>query len=82
MVKPMKNYPDLQKPTKVALRPFLLNVNTYLFPVDCWDGDNSEPVIYHGHTLVNKILFKDVVQAVAEYAFTASPYVLFSPFTE
>ena len=50
------------------------------FLVDCWDGDDDEPVIYHGHTLVNKILFKDVVEAVAEFAFTATPYVLFFPY--
>lgn len=46
------------------------------FAVDCWDGDGGEPVIFHGHTLVNKILFKDVIQAVDEFAFVASPYVL------
>ena len=26
--------------------------------LDCWDGDNGEPIIYHGHTLTSKILFK------------------------
>ncbi|CAB3982771.1 1-phosphatidylinositol 4,5-bisphosphate phosphodiesterase delta-4 [Paramuricea clavata] len=42
--------------------------------LDCWDGDDGEPVVFHGHTLVNKILFKDIVQAIQESAFTASPY--------
>ncbi|ELU11921.1 hypothetical protein CAPTEDRAFT_81180, partial [Capitella teleta] len=27
--------------------------------LDCWDGPNNEPIIYHGHTLTSKILFKD-----------------------
>ncbi|XP_028404786.1 LOW QUALITY PROTEIN: 1-phosphatidylinositol 4,5-bisphosphate phosphodiesterase eta-2-like [Dendronephthya gigantea] len=44
--------------------------------LDCWDGDDGEPVVYHGHTLVNKILFKDIIKAVEEFAFTASPYPL------
>ena len=39
--------------------------------IDCWDG-NSEPIVYHGHTLTSKIKFKDVIEAVAEHAFDAS----------
>ncbi len=23
--------------------------------LDCWDGDDGEPVIYHGHTLTTKV---------------------------
>ena len=41
--------------------------------MDCWDGPDNEPVIYHGHTLTSKILFKDVIRAVKEYAFKTSP---------
>lgn len=26
--------------------------------LDCWDGSDGEPVVYHGHTLTTKILFK------------------------
>ena len=37
--------------------------------MDCWDGDDGEPIIYHGHTLTSKILFKDVVEACKKYAF-------------
>ena len=44
--------------------------------LDCWDGDNEEPVIYHGHTLTTKVKFRDVVEAIAEHAFVASPYPL------
>ncbi|XP_029002923.1 1-phosphatidylinositol 4,5-bisphosphate phosphodiesterase delta-1a isoform X2 [Betta splendens] len=42
--------------------------------VDCWDGGNGEPVVYHGHTLTSKVLFKDVIQAVKNYAFKTSNY--------
>uniref|UniRef100_A0A3B5AID1 Phosphoinositide phospholipase C n=1 Tax=Stegastes partitus TaxID=144197 RepID=A0A3B5AID1_9TELE len=42
--------------------------------VDCWDGSDGEPVVYHGHTLTSKILFKDVVSTVKDYAFKASDF--------
>ncbi|XP_061082174.1 1-phosphatidylinositol 4,5-bisphosphate phosphodiesterase delta-4-like [Conger conger] len=42
--------------------------------VDCWDGPNGEPIVYHGHTFTSKILFKDVITAVENYAFKASEY--------
>lgn len=37
--------------------------------LDCWDGPDGEPVIYHGYTITSKILFKDVIAAIEEYAF-------------
>ncbi|XP_059966482.1 1-phosphatidylinositol 4,5-bisphosphate phosphodiesterase delta-1 isoform X1 [Mesoplodon densirostris] len=42
--------------------------------LDCWDGPNQEPVIYHGYTFTSKILFCDVLRAIRDYAFKASPY--------
>uniref|UniRef100_A0A8D0AEC9 Phosphoinositide phospholipase C n=1 Tax=Sander lucioperca TaxID=283035 RepID=A0A8D0AEC9_SANLU len=42
--------------------------------VDCWDGANGEPIVYHGHTFTSRILFKDVVTAVGNYAFKVSEY--------
>ncbi|KAM6174672.1 1-phosphatidylinositol 4,5-bisphosphate phosphodiesterase delta-3 [Erethizon dorsatum] len=42
--------------------------------LDCWEGPGGEPVIYHGHTLTSKILFRDVVQTVRDHAFMLSPY--------
>ncbi|XP_056152745.1 1-phosphatidylinositol 4,5-bisphosphate phosphodiesterase epsilon-1 [Lampris incognitus] len=46
--------------------------------LDCWDGDDGMPVIYHGHTLTTKIPFKDVVEAIHRSAFVNSdmPVVL------
>uniref|UniRef100_A0A8C1GQE1 Phosphoinositide phospholipase C n=1 Tax=Cyprinus carpio TaxID=7962 RepID=A0A8C1GQE1_CYPCA len=40
--------------------------------LDCWDGDDGMPVIYHGHTLTTKIPFKDVVEAINRSAFVNS----------
>ncbi|XP_065100675.1 1-phosphatidylinositol 4,5-bisphosphate phosphodiesterase delta-4 [Paramisgurnus dabryanus] len=42
--------------------------------VDCWDGPNGEPVVYHGHTFTSKIFFKDVVSVLGKYAFKTSQY--------
>lgn len=42
--------------------------------LDCWEGPGGEPIIYHGHTLTTKILFRDVIQVVRDHAFTLSPY--------
>ncbi|XP_071418935.1 1-phosphatidylinositol 4,5-bisphosphate phosphodiesterase delta-4 isoform X2 [Pithys albifrons albifrons] len=28
--------------------------------VDCWDGPNGEPIVYHGHTFTSKIPFREV----------------------
>ncbi len=44
--------------------------------LDCWDGDDGEPVIYHGHTLTSKIKFKEVVQTISIHAFAVSSYPL------
>ncbi|XP_077206413.1 1-phosphatidylinositol 4,5-bisphosphate phosphodiesterase epsilon-1 isoform X2 [Paroedura picta] len=40
--------------------------------LDCWDGDDGMPVIYHGHTLTSKIPFKEVVEAIDRNAFITS----------
>ncbi|XP_041964555.1 1-phosphatidylinositol 4,5-bisphosphate phosphodiesterase delta-1b isoform X1 [Alosa sapidissima] len=42
--------------------------------LDCWDGSDGQPVIYHGYTLTSKILFKDAIKAIKEYAFKTSDY--------
>ncbi|XP_021921017.1 1-phosphatidylinositol 4,5-bisphosphate phosphodiesterase eta-2-like isoform X2 [Zootermopsis nevadensis] len=43
--------------------------------LDCWDGPDGDPIVYHGYTLTTKILFRDVlVDAIKPYAFYASEY--------
>ncbi|NWV27386.1 PLCZ1 phosphodiesterase, partial [Origma solitaria] len=44
--------------------------------IDCWDGTNNEPIVYHGHTLTSKIPFRSVIHVVDKYAFMSSAYPL------
>ena len=46
--------------------------------MDCWDGDDGEPVIYHGHTLTSKITFRSVVKACKDYGFEKYVYYVFA----
>uniref|UniRef100_A0A3P9A797 Phosphoinositide phospholipase C n=1 Tax=Esox lucius TaxID=8010 RepID=A0A3P9A797_ESOLU len=61
-----------------SVEPYIraLNQGCRCVELDCWDGDRGEPVIYHGHTLTSKVLFKEVIETIAQYAFKASPYPL------
>ena len=43
--------------------------------LDCWDGPNGEPIIYHGYTMTSKVLFRDVIKAINAYAFKVSELV-------
>ncbi|XP_043912507.1 1-phosphatidylinositol 4,5-bisphosphate phosphodiesterase beta-1 [Protopterus annectens] len=44
--------------------------------LDCWKGRSpeEEPIITHGFTMTTEILFKEVIEAIAESAFKTSPY--------
>jgi len=42
--------------------------------LDCWDGDNGEPIIFHGFTVTSKINFVDVIAAINDEGFKTSPY--------
>ena len=43
-----------------------------LTPVDCWDGPEGYPHIYHGHTLTSKIRFLDVLFTIKRHAWDAT----------
>uniref|UniRef100_A0A915PXN4 Phosphoinositide phospholipase C n=1 Tax=Setaria digitata TaxID=48799 RepID=A0A915PXN4_9BILA len=46
--------------------------------LDCWDGENGLPQIFHGHTLTSKIGFREVLNVIKKSAFVTSnlPVVL------
>eukprot|EP01065_Artemidia_motanka_P023136 TRINITY_DN27577_c0_g1_i1.p1 TRINITY_DN27577_c0_g1~~TRINITY_DN27577_c0_g1_i1.p1 ORF type:complete len:942 (+),score=330.28 TRINITY_DN27577_c0_g1_i1:773-3598(+) len=42
--------------------------------LDCWDGDDGEPIIYHGYTATTRVPFDKCVKAISEWSFKASAY--------
>ncbi|CAH1986383.1 unnamed protein product [Acanthoscelides obtectus] len=50
--------------------------------LDCWDGPDGMPFIYHGHTLTTKIKFMDVIKTIKEHAFVASEYPVILSFED
>lgn len=42
--------------------------------LDCWDGPDDYPHIYHGHTLTSRIRFLDALKTIKENAFVTSDY--------
>lgn len=42
--------------------------------LDCWNGPDNLPYIFHGHTMTSKIKFKDVIKTIKEHAFVTSEY--------
>ncbi|GAW18944.1 hypothetical protein ANO14919_084280 [Xylariales sp. No.14919] len=44
--------------------------------IDCWDGSDGQPTVKHGRALVNAISFREVINTVNKYAFTASRFPL------
>lgn len=45
--------------------------------MDIWDGDEDDgPIVYHGYTLVTKLLLRNVLDTIAEHAFDSTEYPL------
>lgn len=44
--------------------------------LDCWDGPDNMPLIFHGHTFTTRIKFMDVIRTIKEHAFITSEYPL------
>lgn len=42
--------------------------------LDTWDGPDGEPIIFHGYTLTSRIFFRDVLEAIKQYAFVTSQF--------
>ena len=67
---------QLQGASSVSMYLTVLQRGCRCVELDCWDGADGEPIIYHGHTLTGRILFADAVKALAAFGFRSSPYPL------
>lgn len=54
------------------IRERFVTKSVFFMLVDCWDGPDDLPIIYHGHTLTSKIKFLDVLHTIKEHAFVTS----------
>lgn len=65
---------QLQGESSVEQYRFVLESGCRCVELDCWDGDDGEPIIYHGHTVVSRIKFEDVIKVIKEASFATSEY--------
>ncbi|XP_054465507.1 1-phosphatidylinositol 4,5-bisphosphate phosphodiesterase eta-2a [Anoplopoma fimbria] len=65
---------QLMSQSRVDMYAWVLQAGCRCVEVDCWDGQDGEPIVHHGYTLTSKILFKDVIDTINKYAFIKNDY--------
>eukprot|EP00756_Hemistasia_phaeocysticola_P010370 Hpha_TRINITY_DN15011_c3_g4::TRINITY_DN15011_c3_g4_i1::g.126399::m.126399/K05857/PLCD; phosphatidylinositol phospholipase C, delta len=60
--------------SKAEMYGYCLRRGCKCLELDCWDGQDGEPVVTHGHTKTTKVSFEKCIEEIDKHAFHVSDY--------